>query len=779
MWKYKTQSLIGIFGLAFGLACFVPALYWMHYETTYDSFYPDSENIYRVYSVEKQSGKVNRPVPGILSKKLIEQYPAIEASAGFSAFQFNYSSETTPHIRLYTLYVDSAFFHVFPQESVSGDISQALQLAGNMVLTETVALRLFGDVDKAIGQKYQHALSRIFGPCTVTAVVNDPPSNTNFPFEAILNLPAIQDASLIMPEAEQWKYFNNDVYVKFHPSANIKELESELSDYTSRINVNSDIELRILPVSKIRHQLSTDLPFALNFIGLFVAAGILLLFSSLFNFLNLHLNLFRQRIYEFRQRMVHGAKSSQLIWQMMFELACAVLLALLLGCCFVLLARPVFSELLSITMPVSLLLGFYAFCGLGMMVLVLFVGFISCWRLNQVIVKDLSKKKLSGQPVLQRMAVSFQLAVSIVFIVAASVIMMQMHFVNNKDLGFDHSGIIQLYSTDVAFVEHQEALRSKLETIPQILTISATVLEAKQSADPRTMTTKVEWQGKQPNEEPVFQLMVVDHEFAETYNLKMLTGKWWGKGEDQKVVLNEEAVRIMGLTEPVGTIIRMDPLLISNDGMVPMKEYEVIGVVNNFHSESLRNPIHPAIFRAGGEHIWYMRVIPGLEQEVIQQITAILPDIDKSLVDISLTTLDELYERMNYSEQTGLKLFSVLATVCLLISLFGIYAVATSATQRRRKEIAIRKIVGAKAEDMVRMFFREYTLLVLIAAAFALPLAYFAMNNWLQGYAYRTNIPWWLLAGVIVGVILVVLLTVLGQVLKAANSNPAEVVKNE
>jgi putative ABC transport system permease protein len=144
-----------------------------------------------------------------------------------------------------------------------------------------------------------------------------------------------------------------------------------------------------------------------------------------------------------------------------------------------------------------------------------------------------------------------------------------------------------------------------------------------------------------------------------------------------------------------------------------------------------------------------------------------------------MTPLDELYDRLNHSEQVGLQLFTVLATVCLLISLFGIYAVATAATQRRRKEIAIRKVVGAEVSDIVRMFFREHTLHVIMAGVIALPLAYYAMFRWLQGYAYRTNIPWWLLAGVIAVLAVVVLLTVLGQVLKAANSNPAEVVKSE
>mgnify|MGYP000908422616 FL=1 len=161
----------------------------------------------------------------------------------------------------------------------------------------------------------------------------------------------------------------------------------------------------------------------------------------------------------------------------------------------------------------------------------------------------------------------------------------------------------------------------------------------------------------------------------------------------------------------------------------------------------------------------------------MRRIAAILPSIDATLADARLIPVDELYNHLNWSDQVGLKMFSVLATVCMLISLFGIYAVAAAATSRRRKEIAIRKVVGAEAGNIIRMFLREYTLQVLVAGVVALPLAYLVMSGWLQGYAYRMNIPWWLLGGVIVGVIILILLTVFMQVLKAADSNPSEVIK--
>lgn len=789
MWKYKTQSFTSIFGLAFGLACFVPALYWMRYETSYDSFYPDAEHIYRIYAVEKQSGKVNELVPGILEKKLHEHFPGMEISTAFYPEVNNCSTEQTPHVRLRTLNtLNSSFFKVFPQEFVSGDVYQPLETMYNMVITESVAIGLFGDVEKAIGQKIQSTFYFFNPPYTVTAVIKDPPAHSNLLFDALLYHDLLAGVAE-SPEEFQWIQFTTQMYVKFHPDTNVKELTEQLRDFTTRLNVNENIEIRMVPIDDVRHRLNAGLPFTLNFVRLFVAAGVLLLFSAIFNFLNLNFDLFRQRLRELRQRTVHGATSEKLIWQMMFELICTILLALLLGAIFTLLVRPVFSGLLGLEMGIPDLMNLYIICGAVVMALMLLISLIPYWQISRLGMRHLSKGKTTGQPVLRRMAVTLQLAVSVVFIVAAGVVMMQMRFIDRKDLGFDRNGIIQLSGLPPYMKRDlRTALIEKLTAIPQIENISTSNFEPQHNAKTVEVISKVQWPGKSLHDESTFNVIPTDNRFAETFGLKMIMGEWMKEGAIQKIVLNEEAVRIMGLSEPVGTTIRMsiEDVDMVVEGESTMLEYEVVGVVNDFHTLSLRSRIHPTIFwssysrsRISSDNIIYIHVVPGQEPEVIQQIIPILTEIDPSFAAVNLTTLHQLYDSFNHSEQAGLKMFSILATVCLLISLFGIYAVANASTQRRRKEIAIRKVVGAEVGDIIRMFFREYTLLVIIAGLFALPLAYIVMSNWLQGYAYRTNIPWWLLVGVIIGVVSVVLLTVLGQVMKAANSNPAEVVKSE
>jgi putative ABC transport system permease protein len=784
MRKYKTQSITGIFGLAFGLACFVPALYWLRYETSYDSFYPGAEHIYRVYAVEKQSGKVNEQVPGILARKLHEHFPATEAATGFFMEPNNCSTERMPHIRLRMLNTDSTFFRVFRQAFISGDARHPLQTVHDIVLTESVAMRLFGDVEKAIGQHVQSTFYFFNPPYTVTAVVKDPPANTGMPFDAILFSDMLAGIAA-SPEMYQWVQFNTQMYARFHPLTDVDGLAEQLRDFTSRTGVNDGIELRMLPVGDVRHRLSSGAPFTLSFIRLFVAAGILLLFTALFNFMNLQLDLSRRRLRELRLRTVHGATGGQIVRQMTFELACAILPAMALAGLLVALARPAFSALLDIEMDAAPLLRLFAVCGAGVTALLLLAGAVPFRRLSGMAMRRLSDVKTGRQPALRRMAVVLQLAVSVAFIVAALVVVMQIRFVDRKDLGFDRSGIVQLYGLPPYMrADLRTALIHELEAIPQIETVSAGNFEPRHSASAVEMITQVEWPGKSPDEKPAFNVIPADSRFAETFGLRMLAGEWPGEGATHKVVLNGEAVRAMGLDEPVGAVIRMS---IDNVDIDSLKEaYEVAGVVNDFHTLSLRSRVLPTIFRqplAGSrivaDNILYLHVAPGREQEAIRRVAAVLPGIDPSFADLRLTPLGELYDSFNRAEQAGLKMFSVLAAVCLLISLFGIYAVATAATRRRRREIAIRKVFGAEAGDVLRMFFGEYALQVVIAGALALPPVYLAMSRWLQGYAYRTDIPWWLPAGVIAGVVAVVLLTVLGQVMKAAGSNPAEVVKSE
>ena len=242
IWKYKVSASISILGLAFALVCFVPILYWMDHETTYDSFYKDSESIYRVYSTEKQSGKVNKGASKGIENSLREQVPAIEASTTLMLSPENCRTQATPYIQMNMLYTDSTFLEVFPQSFVCGEMNHPLQIVNNMILSERTAVRLFGDAEKAIGQPIHTLMRASLPPYIVTAVVKDPPAHTNLLFDAIINHNMIQHFSQLPPEA-QWSFFVMDLYVKLHPSADPKAFANQLKELPERIGVNKEIEL--------------------------------------------------------------------------------------------------------------------------------------------------------------------------------------------------------------------------------------------------------------------------------------------------------------------------------------------------------------------------------------------------------------------------------------------------------------------------------------------------------------------------------------------------------
>ena len=374
------------------------------------------------------------------------------------------------------------------------------------------------------------------------------------------------------------------------------------------------------------------------------------------------------------------------------------------------------------------------------------------------------------------MAITLQLFVSIVFIIASLIVMRQMNFVNQKNLGFNDRDLVQLSG----FVDYagrlEEKLINELKSIAQVVDVSDANFQPSHEADPNYILNQISWSGC-PSEPPLFNLMFVDSHFAKAYGLSMKEGDWWAEGQMTKVVLNEEAVRRMNISNPIGTVIRMP----SESDRNIMASFEIAGIVKDFHTLSFRNKIQPIIFvpTTYKFNILYIRTELGQTMETIQRIKEILPSIDSSLADVKLTPVQDLYDELNSSEQIGLKVFSVLAIVCLLISLFGVYAVALASTQRRRKEIAIRKAMGAEAKDIIYIFSKEYILQVIFAGVFAIPIVYLAMSNWLQYYAYRTNIPVGLLLGVIVAIILLVIATILGQIQNAANRNPAVELKRE
>ena len=776
-WKYKTRSMVGLFGLVFGLACLVPATYWLRYETCYDSAYPDADRLYRVYTYDKEAGKDNELVSGILSRELGERIPALANSTLFFIEPTDYKTASEPFVRLRTLFTDSTFLKVFPQRFIAGDAYAPLAVENQIVLTESVAKRLYGGAEAAVGQSLQSiGLTQSDPPYTVVAVVKDPPRATNLPFDAFLahNQISLQKNYEDASGKAIWSFATLRMYARLPEGADPEELTERTRLFPAEAHANKELEVRLLPIKDERYHLNSDVPFTLGFIQLFVIAGLLLLASALFNFLNLHYGLLKLRAREFQLRATHGASRRQLIGQMLFEIGCLTLVALLFCGLIIVDACRLCSRVAGFEVETGETLLLFAQCGSGLLVIMLLAALPLVWRRASHAFGP-QQATVNQQSDAQRIAVASQLAVSIVFLMATAVVSLQTRYVSQKDPGFDREGILSLVGL-YPFLDDQThtALRAELNALPQLVSITDTYFTPKQGATPSDLRTEVEWPGKTPDESPAFNVIPSDERFNEVFKAKLIDGRWLKRGTAREIVINEEARRAMGLENPIGMTINLPYMGKESD-------FRIVGVVGDCHLYSLRSRILPTLFYNSPfpTNTFYLRIANGQEQAAIRWLNERLPRIHPTFAAIEPTPLSVLYDRLGASERAGLRLFAVLAAVCLLVSLFGIYAIASSATRQRRKEIAIRKVFGARTEQIIALFFREFLLLTLLSGVIALPIAYAILLHWLRGYAYRIAIPWWLPIGVLALVAILVLLTVLGQVWKAANGNPAEVVKNE
>ena len=775
IWKYRVSAATSILGLAFALVCLVPILYWMDHELSYDSAYPGSKFIYRVYSAEKSTGKINTGASKAIQASVCQENPAIEASTLLFITPENCRTDQIPYVQVNMLYTDSTFLNVFQQEIICGD-RMPLRAINNIVLTESMATHLFGEPTDAIGKHLQTLMAPKWAPYVVTAVVKDPGKHTNLPFDAIIHHDMIDGLNRGSAEM-QWQYFMTDFYVRLHPDADPEAFADRIRDLPERVGVNKDLELRAMPIQDIRHHLKGDAPFTLDFIGLFVASGILLLLAALFNFLNSYMDLFRQRAREWRLRLVNGATRKQLIAQVAVELACAVVAALLVALVFIVQMRPLFAGWLDIDLNYARILTFFAGMGLLALALILLIGLPLFAHINRQMTRTLTENASARSPLSHRMAVALQLMVSIIFIVAATVVMLQLRYLGNKDVGFERENLLLVDGFVDVRGNLESALIQELRKNPAIVGLSDTEFKPQHEMNPIAIIKNIEWEGKPQGEEIPVYFHATDYRFGDTFGLRYLSGGWWLEGEQQRIVINESMARLMGMENPVGQVIRMPDLRDYSQ----TAEYVIAGVVNDIHTLSFRQPIHPTAFIDAGGFVnkLYVRTAPGQSEVVADQIRTLLPKISPTLADAQVTPVGALYDALNQSETIGLRIFSFLALACLLIALFGIYAAASAATKRRRREIAIRKVVGAGTGSILLLFIREYARLIAIASLIAFPIAYLIMADWLSGYAYRIEIaPWWF-AVILVGIAALVLITIWQQVIKAANENPAEVVKCE
>ncbi len=773
--KYKVQSAVSILGLAVGFVCFSLSLYWIHYEMTYDHFRQNADRIYMVRTNDEYTeGKISTRVPYSLAAYLAQHFPDIAVAAPFHLISERISVNDKYQDAVFSS-ADSAWMNLMDIRIIKGNRNFILPKDNaEIAITEEAAKKWFRTEDP-IGKEVK-MLRRTKKICAIVQAEN---RHTNFPFDFIGN-----------PElGKTWWYITWSILIKVKPDTDIEELES-------KINANLPAELKqvtsirktgieriiLTPLSKLHYAKDfrddKEAGITFQYIIYFSIAGILIITCALINYLTLFINRMRVRQREMALRMIHGANIRSLVSLLTVEflllLACAVTTGfLLIEICF-----PSFIELTGIDTAKSSLYG-EAFLFIGLISLIILTAIIGLLYILYHRSLHLSLRYNTGRSTgtqLRRGSIVLQLFVCLSFIGCTVLINQQLDYLRHRDLGLK---IKNRGSFSVMGDMDYTPLIRKIKELPMI----TEVMQPDYYPIVSQLTAIGQfdnWEGLDiPIDTPVpVKLFLGKEDFFRFYDITLLAGEWLDDlSTYEDIIINESLARRMGWSpqEAIGKHIIQSYIT-----------YTIVGVVKDCHYGAPTLPIPHTGFLVG-EQMGLMQRSAGIlfkyKEGTWNECRKALEHLYQTECSpeniLRLNSEEEVYNNYLRSEEMLTRLLSFASLVCILTAMFGIYSLVTLTCEQRRKEIAIRKVNGATVWSILFLFFREYLIMLCIAALFAFPITYVIIKQWILNYVRQVSISPLPFILILIGLALTVIAGISWRVWKAANENPAEVIKNE
>ncbi len=785
--RHKSYTTINLVGLATGMACFMLIALYVQSESQYDRFHENADRIVRVTShysdaVETRSFARSNPAIG---PALLRDFPEIEQTVRFQRYSaaFKYGDQLFNETDV--MFAEASVFEVFSFPLVRGESSTALSTPDTAVLTEQAALRYFG-TDDPIGKTIVMSDTLHF---TVTGIAENVPAQSHINFDILLSF-----ATYKRLQEQRGRDLDNlwtsgtfYTYALLNAPESFSNVESQLSSFVERhVGVQSGegsvYSLGVQPLtdihleSDLRQEMGPNGSRMNNIVFSAIAAFILLI--SCINFMNLATARSAKRAREVGVRKSLGAIRCQLVGQFLSESIVLSVSALVLAVGIMMVMLPFMNDLAGTTMSLSWSENWiYGPIALSLALLVGVISgsypafFLSAFLPARVLKGSLKSGKAGSATLLRKGLVVFQFTLSIAIIAGTIIAVRQVDYMQNQSLGFDQERVVVIpFSWD-------QLVQERYETLKQVLLEHPSVDQVTASGDvPGRMFTSMSfWIEGMPEEESGgTNALIVDPDFAETYGLEMVAGSDFSvdqtAGLGESFILNETAVAELGMTpeEVIGKRYRMNT------------QGPVIGVVKDFHFAGLQSELEPLVMTVWPSWFGYISV----------KITS--PDLQGTMADVQRTWnsvisdrpfesffLDDDFNRLYQSESRFSLLFKVFAALAILISCLGLFGLAVFTAEQRRKEIGVRKVMGASVSQIVLLLNRDMTLLVVLASVLATPIAAITMNRWMDSFAYQAGISWsvFLISGL--GALVMMWITVAWQSVKAAHADPIKAIRYE
>jgi putative ABC transport system permease protein len=767
-------SFINIAGLTIGMACTLLILVWVFNERTWNKNNKHYDNIYHVMCNRDFNGEINtgQDMMYPLPKAAKASFPEIEHAAIVSFGETTLFTVGDKRLNKSTLTVSPEFFDIFTYEPLQGNISAAVKDADAIILTESTARALFGNVN-VINQAVEINNHRT---AYVKAVIKDAPRNSTLQFEGII--PFNPSSPDIQKSETEWVNCGNRVFFQTHTGTNIPALASKVmklvQQHTEGENPTTRGSIVLHPMSKWR--LYGDFSNGVNtggrieYVNLFTWIAVIILIIACVNFMNLSTARSEKRAKEVGIRKTLGSERKQLLYQFISESLLLSILAFVFAAAIVVAVVPAFSQLLKedLVIPYDQLITWALVAGMILVTGLLAGSYPAFYLSGFNPIKVLKGTFLPGKQALlpRKVLVTFQFIASIILISATVVIYKQLQYVKDRDLGYDQDNLVMVNSTpetDKSF----DALKNDLLQTGLVASVNRT---SSPITDIYMSTSGIRWAGAPPSSNLVIGFLFTNEDFAQTVHTKVLEGRDFRSGDSDAVVFNKEAIRLMGLKVPVGTKINWAG-----------KDRTIVGVLDNMVITSPYKPADPLMLVYENRWSGKMNLRLAKNADLKNALTAVEKTYKKYSIEypFEYKFIDEEFNQKFINEQLIGKLSVIFAGLAIFICCLGLFGLVASSIERRRKEIGIRKVLGASLQQLLFLMSKEFLWLVALAFVVAIPIAWWGMNKWLQNYSYRTNVSVGVFAMVGIVILFIALLTVSLNASRAALSNPVKTLRSE
>ncbi|MES2647245.1 MAG: ABC transporter permease [Bacteroidota bacterium] len=784
--RHKTYAGINIFGLSLGLAAFWLITLYIADELSYDRFHKNSDRIARVAQHASWSGNEmhTAPTSAPFAPALKEEFPEIQEATRILTEGGGIITYKDKNLKVDDIiFSDASIFKIFTFPLLFGDAASALTTPQSIVISQSLAVRLFGDAEKALNETIYFENNF---PNKVTGIIEDVPKNSHLGFSAVRSLPANFTGG--------WQNFNVYTYLLLKPGTSFNDLQAKLPAFAAKtiqgLMKIDDYQMELQPLTSIH--LHSDLQYEISAnssskrVYIFIAIAALILSIAIINYINLSTARSGARVREVGIRKVVGSGIRQLGVMFITESVLITIIAAFVAMLLMILVLPYFNTLTGKQLIIwrfgkTSTLVFLATFALATGICSGIYPSLFLSRFKTIPALKGQMGNLFANLLFRKSLVVFQFVITIVMITGSLVIYRQLQFAMQKDLGFNKDQVLTFHLDDREIRNQTGSLKTKLLQNPAIEAVAVAGNPIGnndlgglgynfEAADGSISTSSV-----------VAQELMIDADYIPALEIKMLAGRNFSDAVPSDkygaALINETLMKKLNWKNAVGKRMQFN---IDDKGT--KGERQVIGVIKDVHTYSLQHKVEPMVMvmppaASMGDNL-YIRIAKGKTNEGLAYLNRVYSVFDK-VNPVDYHFLDTNFARQYAAEQKQGQIALVFTVLAVLIACLGLFGLATFTAQQRTKEIGIRKVLGASVAGIVQMLSKEFLMLVAISTLAALPLAWLAMSRWLQDFAYRINIDWWVLvlAGVIA--LFIALLTVSVQAIRAAVANPVKSLRSE